>query len=229
MANLDSILKKQRHHFANKGLSSQSYGFWLDVRCENWTIKNAECQRLVPQIVVLDKTVESPLDSKEIETVNPKGNQSGIFIGRTDAKAEAPVLWSPDAKSWFIGKDPDAGKDWGGEGNRGWDGWITSLTQWTWVWASSGRQRRPGKPGVLQPTGSQRVGHDLVAKQQQHSLQGTTHWTIVLWEKIGGSTAVFSCSSYIKISRLCILLWWAWGLLVCMEACLGLLRYGKIH
>ena len=118
----------------------------------------------------------------------------------------------------------------GGEGGGSeWGGCMASLTQWTWVWASSGRQRRPGKPGVLQPTGSQRVGHDLVAKQQQHSLQGTTHWTIVLWEKIGGSTAVFSCSSYIKISRLCILLWWAWGLLVCMEACLGLLRYGKIH
>ena len=63
--------------------------------------------------VVLEKTLESPLDCKEIQTVNPKGNQSWIFIGRTDAEAEAPVIWPPDAKNWLIGKDPDAGKDWG--------------------------------------------------------------------------------------------------------------------
>ena len=65
--------------------------------------------------VVLEKTLECPLDSKEIKPVNPKGNQSWIFIGRTDAEAEAPVLWPPDAKSWLIGKDIDAGKDWGWE------------------------------------------------------------------------------------------------------------------
>ena len=70
---------------------------------------------------------------------------------------KTPILWLPNAKSWFIGKDPDAGKDWGGEGNRGWDGWITSLTQWTWAWANSRRWWRTGKPGVLQSMGSQRV------------------------------------------------------------------------
>jgi len=111
--------------------------------------------------VVLEKTLESPLDCKEIQAVHPKGDQSWIFIGRTDA--EAPILWPPDAKNWPIGKDPDAGKDWrrGGEGdNRGWDGWMASPTRWTWVWISSGNWWWTGKPGMLQPMGSQRVGHD---------------------------------------------------------------------
>ena len=84
--------------------------------CESWTIKKAEHQN--PDAfwtVVLEKTFESPLDCKEIQPVNPKGNQSWIFIGRTDAEAEAPILWPPDVKSPLIGKDPDAGKDWGQE------------------------------------------------------------------------------------------------------------------
>ena len=106
------------------------------------------------QTVVLEKTVESLLDSKEI---NPKGNQPWIFIGRTDAEAEAPVLWPPDVKNWLIGKDPELEKDEGRrrkEGQRmrwykGWDDWMTSPTQWTWVWASSGRQWRTRKPGML--------------------------------------------------------------------------------
>ena len=106
-------IKKQRHHFTNKGLYSQSYGFSdsqvqmqeLD-RKEGWAPKN-----WCFQIVVL-KTLESPLDCKEIKPVNPKGNQLWIFIGRTDAEAEAPILWPPDVKSWLIGKDPNAGKDW---------------------------------------------------------------------------------------------------------------------
>ena len=113
MTNLDSILKS-RHYFANKGPSSQSYGFstshvWLcelDHK-ESWELKN-RCF----WTVVLEKTLESPLDCKEIQPVLPKGNQSWIFIGRTDAKAETPILWPPDAKNWLSGKDPDAGKDW---------------------------------------------------------------------------------------------------------------------
>ena len=111
-ANLDSILKNR--DIANKGLSSQSFGFssghvqmWeLDYK-ESWTPKN-----WCFWIVVLEKNLESPLDYKEIQPVHPKGNQSWIFIGRTDAEAETPVLWPPDAKSWLIWKDPDAGKDW---------------------------------------------------------------------------------------------------------------------
>ena len=106
-------IKKQRHYFANKGLSSQSYGFssshvlmWeLDYK-ESWAPKN-----WCFWTVVLEKTFESPLDWKEIQPANPKGNQSWIFIGRTDAETETPILWPPDAKNQLTGKDPDAGKD----------------------------------------------------------------------------------------------------------------------
>ena len=107
-------IQKQRHYLANKGPSSQRYGFsssrvwmWeLDYK-ESWAPKDG-CF----WTVVLEKTLVSPLDLKEIKPVNPKGNQSWIFIGRTDAEAETPVLWPPHAKSWLIWKDPDAGKDW---------------------------------------------------------------------------------------------------------------------
>ena len=109
--------------------------------------------------MVLEKTLENTLDCKEIKPVNPKGNQSWIFIGRTDAKAEIPILWPPDAKNWLIWKDPDAGKGRDG-GDRGWDGWMASLTWWTWVWASSWSWWWIGKPGMLQSLGSQRVRHD---------------------------------------------------------------------
>ena len=106
-------IKKQRHHFANKGLYSQSYGF---SSSHVWVWKLNHKEGWVPKswffwIVVLEKTLESPLESKEIKPVNPKGSQSWILIGRTDAEAEAPTLWPPDAKSRLIGKDPDAGKD----------------------------------------------------------------------------------------------------------------------
>ena len=107
-------IKKQRYYFANKGLSSQSYGFssshvwmWVLDHKESWVPKN-----WCFWTVVLDKTLESPMNCKEIKPVNPKGNQSWIFIGRTDAEAEAPILRPPDVKNWLIGKDPDAGKDW---------------------------------------------------------------------------------------------------------------------
>ena len=106
-------IKKQRRFFANKGPSSQGYGFssshvgmWeLDYK-ESWALKSLRFWT-----VVLEKTLESPLDSKDIQPVHPKGNQSWIFIGRTDVEAETPILWPPDAKSWLIWKDPDAGKD----------------------------------------------------------------------------------------------------------------------
>ena len=109
--------KKQRHYTADKGPSSQSYGFssshvwmWeLDYK-ESWAQTN-----WCFWTVVLEKTLESPLDCKEIKPVNPKGNQSWIFIRRTDAEAETPILWPPDVKSWLIGKDSDAGRDWGQE------------------------------------------------------------------------------------------------------------------
>ena len=107
-------IKKQRHSIINKSLSSQGYGFssshvwmWqLDYK-ESWALNN-----WCFWIVVLEKTLESPLDGKEIQSVHPKGNQFWIFFGRTDAEGETPVLWLHDAKSWLIWKDPDAGKDW---------------------------------------------------------------------------------------------------------------------
>ena len=106
-------IKKQRHYFGNKGPFSLGYVFssslvwiWeLDYK-ESWALKN-----LCFWTVVLEKTLESPLDCKEIQPVHPKGDQSGVFIGRTDVEAETPILWPPDAKSWLSGKDPDAGKD----------------------------------------------------------------------------------------------------------------------
>ena len=110
-------IKKQRHYFAIKSPSSQGYVFssshvWmceLDYK-ENWTPKN-----WCFWTVVLEKTLESPLDCKEIQPVHPKGDQSWMFINRTDLEAETPILWPPDTKSWLIRKDPDAGKDWGQE------------------------------------------------------------------------------------------------------------------
>ena len=107
-------IKNQRHHFANKAPHSQGCGFssshvlmWELDHKEGWVPKNWCFWTLV-----LNKTLESPLDCKEIKPVNPKGNKSWIFIGRTDAEAEGPILWLPDVKNWLIGKDPDAGKDW---------------------------------------------------------------------------------------------------------------------
>ena len=137
--------------------------------CESWTIKKAE------ELMLLNcgagETLESPLDCKEIKPVSPKGNQPWILIGRNDAEAEAPKFWPPDGKSRLTGKDPDAGKD--GEQveegnilNRGWNCWMASPTQWTWVWASSGRWWGTGTPGVLQSMSLQRVGHDWATEQQ---------------------------------------------------------------
>ena len=158
--------KKQRHYFANKGLSSQGYGFssshvwmWESEYKESWELKNwCFCT------VVLEKTLESPLDCKEIKLVPSKGNQSWIFIGRTDAEAETPILWPHDAKNCLIGKDPDAGKDGRQEkkgiDGRGWDGWMASPSRWTRVWGSSRRWWRTGEPDVLQSVWSQIIGYD---------------------------------------------------------------------
>ena len=122
-------IKKQRHYFADKGPSSQSYGFfsshvkmWALDHKESWAPKNWCFWTVV---------FESPLDCKEIKPINPKGNQHWIFIGRTDAEAETPILWPPDVKNWFIGKDSDAGRDRGQEEKgtaedemAGWHHWL---------------------------------------------------------------------------------------------------------
>ena len=145
--------KKQRHFFVNKGPFRQGYSFssghvwmWELNYKESWAPKN-----WCFWTVVLEKTLESSLDCKEIQPVHPK-DQSWVFIGRTDAEAETPILWPPDAKSWFIWKKPWCWERLrsGGEGdNRGWDGWMASSTQWTWVWVDSGSWWWTGRPGVL--------------------------------------------------------------------------------
>ena len=126
---------------------------WELDRKEGWALKN-----WCFWTGVLDKTLENPLDSKEIKLVNHKGNQPSTFIGKTDAEAKTPVLWPPDAKSWlWCWERLRAG---GEGGDRGWDGWMASLTRWTWVWASSQSWWWIGKPGVLQSMGLQRVRRD---------------------------------------------------------------------
>ena len=110
-------IQKQRHYFADKALSSPGYGFSCSHVCM-WELDYKES--FAPKnwcfwTIVLEKTLESPLDCKEIQPVHPTRDQSWMFIGRTDVEAESPVLWSPDVKSWLIGKDPDAGEHWGQE------------------------------------------------------------------------------------------------------------------
>ena len=139
-----------------------------ELDCEGgWVLKN-----WCFWTVVLEKTLESPLDCKEIQPVHSKGDQPWDFFGRNDA--ETPVLWPPHEKSWLIGKDSDAGA--GGEGDdRGWDGWMASLTQWTQVWVNSGSWWWTGRPGMLQFMGSQRVGHDWVTE---------LNWTELNWTEL---------------------------------------------
>ena len=134
-------IKKQRHYFADKGLYSQSYGFssghvWMwELDCdETWAPK-----KWCFWTMMLEKTLESLLDCKDIKPVNPKGNQSSIFIGRTDVQAETPIFWPPDVKNWLIWKDPDTGEDWRREEKgktedemAGWHHWLNGReSEWT--------------------------------------------------------------------------------------------------
>ena len=149
------------HHLM---LSSPGYGFssthvWIwELDCEeSWALKN-----LCFWTVVLEKTLERPLDCKEIQPVHPKGNQSWMFIGRTDVEAKTNILaiWCKELTHW---KRPWCWERLkaGGEGdNRGWGGWMASPTRWTWVWVNPGSWWGTGRPGVLQSMGRQRVGHD---------------------------------------------------------------------
>ena len=125
--------------------------------------------------VVLEKILESPLGCKEIQPVHPKGDQSWVFIGRTDVEAETPVLWPPHVKNWLIGKDSDAGRDWGQEekGTTEDDDWMAPLTRWTWVWVNSRSWWWTGRPGVLWFTGLQRVGHDWATELNWSELKWT--------------------------------------------------------
>ena len=153
---------KRIYYFGNKGPSSQSYGFssshvwmWESDYKESWALKN-----WCFWTVVLEKTLESPLDCKEIQPVHPKGDQSWVFIGRIDDEAETPILWPPDAKSRLIQKDPDAGKDQRQEEKGTTEDEMVGWRHWL-----DGREtaQTPGvreAQGSLQSMGSQRAGHD---------------------------------------------------------------------
>ena len=142
--------------------------------------------------MVLEKTLESPLDWKN-KPVRPKGNQSWIFIGRTDVEAETPILWPPDAKNWLTGKGPDLGKDWKQEekGNdREWEGWMTSPTQWTWVWAS------PGSwwwTSVLQSMELQRVRHDWMTELNWTNHVNPLWHTLQIFKNFVLNTRIKNC------------------------------------
>ena len=152
---------KQRHYFTNKGQSSQSYGFssshvWM------WELdyfKKAEHRRIDAFELWLEKTLESPLDCKEIQPIHPKGDQSWIFIGRTDAEAETSILWPLDAKNWLIWKDPDAGKDWRREEKGAIEdemvGWHHQLNGH--AFEDSGSWWWTGRPVCFSPWGSKEL------------------------------------------------------------------------
>ena len=140
----------------------------MDVRVGLWRRLSAE-ELMLLNFGVTEDSWQSPLDCKEIQPVHSEGDQPWDFFRRNDAKAETPVLWPPHAKSWLIGKDSDAGRDWGQEEKGPTEdemaGWprsspsSPSLTRWTWVWVNSGSWWWTGRPGVLWFMGSQRVGH----------------------------------------------------------------------
>ena len=131
--------------------------------------------------------------------VNLKGNQSWIFIGRTDAEAETPILWPPDAKNWLTRKDPDADR---GEGaDRGWDGWMASPTWCTWVWASSGSWWWTGKPGMLQSMGLQRVRYDWVTELTDK--ETTTSQELVIGQIVRSKYIQSFFNKYLSITSSC--------------------------
>ena len=162
--------------------------YWFSLKCvcfsssDVWMWKLDYKEIWVPNnwcfwAVVLEKTLESPLDCKEIKPVNPKGNQSWVFLGRTDAEAEAPILWPPDAKNWLFGRVKERLST-GGEGDDI-HGWMASPTRWTWFWASSQSWWWTGKPGVLQSMGLQRVIHNWATE---------LNWTESLfWQEVNFS------------------------------------------
>ena len=185
-------IKKQRHYFADKGPFCQSYGFsssrvWMwELNCEeSWTLKN-----WCFWTMVLEKTLYSPLDCKEIQPVHPKGDQSWVFIGRTDVEAETPILWPSDAKSWLIRKDSDAGKDWGQEKKGttedemvGWHHWLDEH-EFEWTLGVG-----DGQGGLVccRPWDC-RVGHDWVTE--------LTDWLNSLCYKLSLFHLLFSFSGF---------------------------------
>ena len=182
-------IKKQRHHFINKGPPSQGYGFssshvwmWeLDYK-ESWEPKN-----WCFWIVMLEKTLESPLDCKEIQPFHPKGNQSWIFIGSTDAESETPIFWPPDAKNWLIREAPDAEKDWRreekGMTEREMVGWHHRLNWYEFEWA----------PGVGDGQGCLECCSSLAAKSYRWLNDWTEMTDITHIKNFAGCLAQNSC------------------------------------
>ena len=183
----DKPILKFKWNFAKKSLSSHVYGFssghvWmckLDYK-ESWAPKN-----WCFWTVVLEKTLESPLDCKEIQPVHPKGDQSWVLIGRTDVEAETPILWPPDAKSWLIWKDPDAGKDWGQE-EKG----VTEDVMVGWHYRINGHEFEQ-TPGDSEEQGSlaccsprsRKESHSLAA-EQQHIHKSNVGWSLLAHKRI---------------------------------------------
>ena len=168
MTILDSIFKSRDITLPTKVRLVKAMVFPVVMYgCESWTVKKAEPRRINAfELWCWRRLLRVPWTARRsIQPVHSKGDQSWVFFGRTDAKAETPVLRPPHVKTWLIGKDWCwEGLGAGGEGDdRGWDGWMASLIQWTWVCANSGRWWTE-KPGVLQFTGSQRVRHDWVTE-----------------------------------------------------------------
>ena len=150
----------------------------MDVRVGLW--RKLSTEELMLLTMVLEKTLESPLDCKEIQLVHSKGDQPWDFFGRNDAEAETPVLWPPHAKSWLIGKRLWCWEGLGarGEGDdRGWDGWMASLTRWTWVWVNSGSWWWTGRPGVLRFMGSKEL--DMTEQQHWTELKNLKVYTVM--------------------------------------------------
>ena len=189
MINLNSILRSRNIALSTKVCLVKAMVFpyvwmWeLDYK-ESWVSK-IWCF----WTVVLEKTLESSLDCKEIQTVHPKRDQPLVFIGRTDVEAETPILWPPDANNWLIWKDPDAGKDWGweekgtAEDETAEMSLMASLTQWRWVWANSGSWWWTGRPGVLRLMGSQRVRHDWATELKMK----VRELSVSSWDELAGS------------------------------------------
>ena len=172
--NLYSILKSRDITLPTKVRLVEAMVFPVAMYdCESCTIKKAEHQRIDAFELWCWRRLESPLDCKKIQWVHPKGNQSWIFIGRTDAKAETTILDLPDAKNWLIWKDPDAGKVWRQEEKGTTEDKMVRWHhrfRWTWIWATSRNWWWTGKPGVLHFMGLQRVRYDWATELREETL-----------------------------------------------------------
>ena len=180
MTNLDSILKSRDITLPTKVCLVKAMVFPIIMYgCESWIIKILEGRRIHAfQLWCWRRLLRVPWTARRSnQSVHPRGNQSWIFIGRTDAEGEAPILWPPDAKNWLIGRDPDPGKDWKQEEKGTTEdemvGWPP--IQWTWVWVNSRSWQWTERPGMLQSMGWQRVGHDWVTE---------LNWTEIIPQKL---------------------------------------------